>query len=79
MCVFRAEVVVFNRPPGSASNPNGILAGIPNFNFILAQNHAAVGHRYQPRIALAAPTRANLRSHKQLNWVTGYAANADWP
>jgi hypothetical protein len=58
---------------------NRILAGIPNLNFILAQNHAAVGHRYQPRIALAAPTRANLRSHKQLNWVTGYAANADWP
>jgi hypothetical protein len=37
---FHAEVVVFNHPPGLVSNPNRILAGIPNLNFILAQNRS---------------------------------------
>jgi hypothetical protein len=51
---FRAEVVVLNHPPAPVSNPNRILTGIPNFSFILAQNHVPAGHWRHPRIALAA-------------------------
>jgi hypothetical protein len=35
---FHAEVVVLNHPLSSVSNPKRILAGVSNFNFILANN-----------------------------------------
>jgi hypothetical protein len=51
---FHAEVVVLNHPTGSVSNPKRILAGISDFNFILAQNHLPAALWCQPQIALAA-------------------------
>jgi len=57
---FRAEVVVFGHPPGSALNPKQGFTGNSNFNFILAQDHVPVGNRQPSRIALASPRRANL-------------------